>query len=82
MRVYIHEEYPKRLYFDFKKNLHNEYKEESWDYYSTYINVGTNINQATTPQIAPAQVGFIIYNGDKVPIYTDKTLNPSDWVIK
>ena len=35
-----------------------------------------NIGSNTAPVLQPAQCGFIVYNGDRVPVYTDPSQNP------
>lgn len=49
------------------------------------VNFTDSIISADTsniPVLQPSQVGFIQYPlGEKTPIYTDPSLNPSDWII-
>lgn len=35
-----------------------------------------NLGSNTTPVLQPAQCGFIVYNGDRIPVYTDPSQNP------
>lgn len=35
-----------------------------------------NLGSNTNPVLQPSQCGFIVYNGDRIPVYTDPSQNP------
>ena len=47
---------------------------EDWRLY--FNGNAENMGSNTTPVLQPYQIGYINYNGNKVPVYTDPNLNP------